>query len=155
MKLFFALMGLSMVSGSAYADGFVCVNKQEALVAKVYNQTQPQLGTRNAAVMVLSDSSVNYGNKTIARFSQTNGTLTNDSSLYTANVDHRFNDSGRKGELIGGTKIGALKFVVLDLDFSYARPVADGAFVRGELFLVKRNGQQIAIDMDCSRYLKN
>lgn len=151
----FAVLGLLLASTPAFADGFVCESERDGLVIKVYNQIQPSEGTRNAAVMVVSDSSVAASNKTIARFTDANLTLGNEGSVYTANVDHRFNDSNRKGELIGDTKIGYLKHLVLDIDFSYARPVAQGSLLRGALTLIKRDGEQLPIDMTCARYLKN
>jgi hypothetical protein len=154
MKIFAAL-SMILASTSAFADGFECESARDNLVIKVYNQTAPSAGTRNAAVMIAADTNVSEGRKTIARFSDANLTLGNEGSVYTANVDHRFNDSNRKGELIGGTKIGALKYLVLGIDFSYARPVPAGSLLRGELTLVKRNGEQLAIDLVCSRYLKN
>jgi hypothetical protein len=154
MKTVFSILVLSFLSVPAQADGFICENRSEDLVLKVFNHTQPELGTRNAAVMVLSDSSVQAGNKTIARFTDVNGTLNSRNVVYTARVDHRFNDSGRKGELIAGTNIGALKAIILDVDFSYARPVSAGAWIRGDLELVKRNGDTVSVVMDCARYLK-
>lgn len=155
MKTTFMILGLALASTSAKADGFVCESKRENLVVRVYNHTQPQAGTRNGAVMVLSDSSVNAGNKTIARFSEVNGTLENEGVIYTATVDHRFNDSGRKGELVAGTNIGALKTIVLDLAFNYFYPLAADEYVRGDMVLVKRNGDKIQVALDCERYLKN
>jgi hypothetical protein len=155
MKVTLSALAFLLASPAAFADGFVCHNSREALSVKVFNNTDPSAGTRNGAVMVLSDLSVGAGNKTIARFTDSNLTLSNQSSKYAAKVDHRFNDSNRKGELIAGTNIGALAQVNLDLDFSYARPVAHGAFVRGTLGLIKRNGQTTNLAMDCSRYLKN
>lgn len=151
----FVVLGLALASTPALADGFVCESQHDGLVIKVYNHTQPEEGVRNAAVMVASDSTIAQGNKTIAKFTDANLTLGNVGSVYTAKVDHRFNDSNRKGELIGGTKIGNLKYLVLDIDFSYARPVADGQAVRADLTLVKRDGGQIALAMTCARYLKN
>lgn len=150
----FAVLGLLLASTPAFADGFVCESERDNLVIKIYNQTQPSAGTRNAAVMIVSDSGVSAGNKTIARFTEANLTLGNEGTVYTANVDHRFNDSNRKGELIGGTKIAYLKHIVLDIDFTYARPVAEGSLLRGALTLVKRDGEQLAIDLSCARYLK-
>lgn len=155
MKMIYAVLSAALVSTPAFADGFVCESERDNLAIKIFHETSPSEGTRNAAVLIASDTSVQAGNKTIARFSQANLTLGNEASVYTANVDHRFNDSNRKGELIGGTKIGALKYLVLKVDFSYARPVAEGALLRGDLTLVKRNGEQVAIDLVCSRYLKN
>ena len=141
-------------SGAARADGFVCQTVEGDLNVKVFNKTRASEGTRNAAVMVLSDPAVSGGRKTIARFTDANETLANEGARYTANVDLRFNDSERKGELIGGTKLGHLKTIDLDVAFSYADPVADEAGIEGVLTLTKRNGEVITLDLDCARYLK-
>ena len=151
-KLVTVVLGL-LVSSQAWADGWVC--NADDLKVRVYNNVQPSEGTRNVAVMVLSDPKVAFGRKTIAKFTASNSTLENESSLYTARVDLRFNDSGRKGELIAGTKLGFLKTILLDVDFSYAAPIADGDVVDATMTLVKRDGASIEKDLSCERYLKN
>lgn len=154
MKTVFTLFAV-LVSANAHADGFQCEATKESLVVSVYNHTQPSEGTRNAAVMIVSDPTLQFGNKTIAKFSDVNSTLSNRGAYYVADVDLRFNDSGRKGELIGGTKLGQLKHLKLDVDFSYGAPVDAGDSVPALLSLIKRNGDVIEIAMNCSRYLKN
>jgi hypothetical protein len=116
---------------------------------------QPEEGTRNAAVMVLSDPAIAQGRKTIARFTDCNGTLTSQGALYVANVDLRFNDSGRKGENVLGTKLGHLKKIALKLDFSYRYPVNHGDPVSGVIKALDRNGETIREVVECRRYLKN
>lgn len=155
MKTIFGMMAMILASSPAMADGFVCESAREGLVVKIFNHVNPEQGTRNGAVMVLSDSEVQAGRKTIARFTDVNGTLASSNLVYTAKVDHRFNDSGSKGELLAGTKIGALKTIALDVAFTYTYPVADGAYVRGDLLLTKRNGDEVRVALDCARYLKN
>ena len=153
-KLVFVLIALSLSSVS-HADGFVCQTEAGDLTIKAYNNTQPENGTRNSAVLVLSDPSVGAGKKTIARFSHTNETLTNVGASYEAKVDLRFSDSNLGGRNIGGTKLAMLKTIVLDVNFSYSTPVAAGATVSGTLTLIKRNGQELTHEVSCSRYLKN
>ena len=156
MKTLFAVIGLALASSSpAFSDGFVCSSAEENLVVKIYNKTDPEAGTRTGAIMVLSDSSVGVGNKTIAKFTDSEGNLGSRSSVYSANVDLRFNNSGRKGELIAGTKLGELKNIIVDLDFSYTRPLEAGEYVRGDMTLIKRDGDKILVYLDCARYLKN
>ncbi len=150
----FAVLAIATFSASAHADGFNCQTVGGDLNVKVYNHTNPEVGTRVAAVMVVSDPAVKFGRKTIARFTQVHGVLENRASKYEANVDLRFNDSSRKGELILGTKLGQLDAIIADIDFSYAAPVADGQLVSGKLVLVKRNGDRINADLSCARYLK-
>ncbi len=151
----FVVVLMGLVASSAYADGFVCQTPQGDLNVKVYNHVRPEDGTRNASVMVLSDPRVEAGRKTIARFTDINETLMSKGARYQADVDLRFSDSSRKGELIGGTKLGALKSIELEVDFTYSAPVARDTVLPGNLTLVKRNGEVIEIeDLDCTRYLK-
>lgn len=151
----FAVIVMAAFSASAQADGFNCQTEDGSINVKLINHTSPEAGTRVAAVMVLSDTAVAHGRKTIARFTDVNGVLESRSSRYEANVDLRFNDSARKGELILGTKLGQLDTVIADIDFSYAAPVAAGEEVEGKLVLVKRDGSRIKSALTCSRYLKN
>lgn len=156
---------LPLVTGSAFADGFVCTTTtvqsrlKGELNIKAYNEVDPELGTRNASVMVLSDPSIQYGRKTIATFKNSRlartGTLVNSGAVFSANVDSRVSGIERGGELILGTKLSQLKSVKLDIAFSYARPVAEGAIVGAKLTLMKENGSKIVRMMDCTRYLKN
>lgn len=152
MKKVFALIAVLVAGSIASAEGFKC-ETESGLAVKVYNHTMG--ATRTAAVMIISDTLVGAGNKTIAKFTNVQGNLDSKSATYVANVDLRFSDSSRKGELIAGTKLGELDTVVLDVDFSYAAPVAEGTEMAAELTLVKRNGQHIVEQAVCSRYLKN
>jgi hypothetical protein len=154
MKAMFVTLAILASSMVAKADGFVCTS-ESGLVVRVYNHTSAEEGTRTAAIMVLSDSSIGAGNKTIASFSDTKRTLSSSHQVYTAKVDLRVSESNRKGELIAGTKLGQLSKIVLDVFFSYAAPLAHGEEVGAELTLVKRNGDQIVESANCARYLKN
>jgi hypothetical protein len=151
----FAIALLSLSASAARADGFTCQTEGEDLVVKAYNHVDATQGTRDAAVMILSDPAVSVGNKTIARFTDVNETIGNVGAQYSADVDLRFNDSSLKGRNIGGTKLGFLKTIILDVDFSYSSPVADMDVISGTLTLVKRDGQEITHSVNCRRYLKN
>ena len=150
-----ATIATALLSVNSYADGWVCEAEGSPLVVKVYNQTQPTMGTRNAAVMVLSDASIAHGRKTIARFESANGLLTSEGAHFVADVDLRFKESNRKGELLGGTKLGQLDTIALDIEFSYAYPVMAGDLNKALITLNKRNGEFIELDAECVRYLKH
>ncbi|MEO5668362.1 MAG: hypothetical protein ABIR96_09905 [Bdellovibrionota bacterium] len=139
----------------AHADGFKCETVEGDLAVKVYNHVSPENGTRSAAVMIISDTSVSAGRKTIARFTDANERLSNAAASYVGDVDLRFNDSGRKGELISGTKLGELDQILVDIDFSYGAPVTALSEVSGTMTLLKRSGEEIVRDLACVRYLKN
>lgn len=154
MKHFPLVFAMALLGAAqAKADGFVCQSNDGTLNVKAYNQTSPAVGTRTSAVLVASDPSVGAGRKTIARFTAGH-TLESRGATYLANVDLRFNDSGRKGELIGGTKLGELKQFKLDVDFNYGAPVAAGTELDAKIRLLKRNGQKIELPATCTRYLK-
>lgn len=146
------ISGLSLISFQVGADGFICRGEQESLVVQVYHSTTK--ATRSAAVMVVSDPSIGYGRQTIARFLRDNGTLSNEGTTYVGLVDPNQPDTARGGEKIAGTKLGMLASISLDVDFSYAQPVVEGAEIEGLLTLTKLNGEVIEENMECFRYLK-
>jgi len=139
---------------SAQASGFRC-ETESGLSIQVYNHTNPNMGVRSGAIMVVSDSSVGYGNKTIAKFTDLKGTLTSKTLRYVGSVDLRMVESRRKGELIAGTKLGYVSELVLDIEFTYARPLRNGEKANALLTVVKRNGDLIEDEAVCERYLKN
>ena len=145
----------ALTTTNVLASGFICEALDADLDIKVYNKVMPAEGTKNPAIMVLSNPTISQGRKTIAVFKETNGLLTKNGQMYVAKVDHRFNDTGRKGELLAGTNIGNVKQVILNLDFSYAFPVDSGDYVPGTLSIVRRNGNTIHLELECERYLKN
>lgn len=154
MKRLIASLILTL-SSSAFADGFKCEQLEHNLNIKVYNNTQPSEGTRNAAIMVLSDASVTYGNKTIASFSATKRTLGQNGASYFAFVDLRVSESSRAGENVLGTKLGNIKELYVDINFDYSVPLQDGQITDGYITVVKRNGRNSIHDITCTRYLKN
>jgi len=144
---------MSVISASAMADGFICGNN--AIILKAFNHTDPNVGTRVSSVLVVSDPRVAQGNKTIAVFSDKNGTLVNIGSHYEAKVDLRFASSNRGGEYIGGTRLAELATISLDVDYVYGNHLPNGYALVGHATFVKRNGQMARQELACSRYLKN
>lgn len=153
MKLLISLLTV-LSATQAMADGFTCKTYDGTLAIKVYNKTQPSEGTRNAAVMILSDAGVAYGNKTIAKFTA-EGTLENSGAEYDASVDLRRVDSSRKGENILGTKLGNVASISVQVDFKYNAPVPHGTELFGLVTIGKRDGSYVSEKMDCFRYLKS
>lgn len=154
MKLVSLLVAVFAFPASVLADGFVCHNDKGDLNVRIYNNVNPEEGTRTASTLVLSNPELQAGNKTIAVFRDSTGLLSSKELVFTADVDLRFKESSRKGELIAGTKLGNLDQVKVIVHFSYADPVAEGAFVPASLILTKRDGAKIRQSLDCRRYLK-
>lgn len=148
------ITALMLASSSAFADGWVC-QTESGLVVKAYNNVHAEEGTRTPSVLIISDSAVSGGRKTIAKFTDAEGLVSAEGASYTGNVDLRYNNTGRKGELIAGTKLGEIDTITLDVDFSYAAPVAHGDEADATLTVAKRNGEEIVESATCARYLKN
>lgn len=146
-----AILALTAFSLNGLAEGFKCRALQHSLTVRVFgSDTTP--ATREAQIMVVSDPRVSPGRQTIARFTRENGTLQNRGVTFIGNVDLRFNDTGRAGENIGGTKLGELDQIILAVDFTYLEPAQLGEPRDGILTLLKRNGTAIEIGMVCSRF---
>ncbi len=154
MKALLLAIALVSVSATAKADGFRCTSDSTSLNVKIYNEVQPSAGTRNGAVMVLSNPEISFPNKTVATFTSAKGTLENSGSKYTGKVDLRVSESSRAGEFIGKTRLGMLKNVVVALSFNASKPVPAGASVLGWVTLNRRDGNKETYRLNCTRYLK-
>jgi hypothetical protein len=153
MKSFILTLALMTMGSSAFADGFVCNDTTGALRIKVYHETEPVMGTRNAAIMILSNPSQDSG-KTIATFSSKNALLASQSADYTADVDLRFTATENKNAPIDGTILAELAEINLDVDYSFSNPVPAGTPVTAQLTLVTRTSSNLPVSMTCTRYLK-
>jgi len=154
------LSALLLGSAQTYADGFSCVTDDGALAIHVYNKVNPEDGTRTASTMILSNPTVNAGKKTVATFSALNETLftahdSTDGLVYIGNVDLRYNDSGRKGEYLMGTRLGEVDYVRLDVAHNYLQPVQNNTVLQGAVTIVKRDGDLLSSWATCTRYLKS
>lgn len=148
----FALVALVLIASSiANADGFLC-ETQSGLRLKVFNHIEPSRGTRTPAVMVVSDSTVQVGHKTIGVFRVADAQLLVEEDSYLAKVDLR---SGSRSEMLADTKLGNVDRIKLYVDFSYSRPVAHGTELTGTMTLLKRDAGLVVEQAICTRYLKN
>src|SRR5206468_4251050 len=138
---------------TAFADGFKCETTNDTLNVKIFNNVDPSIGTRVPAVVIVSDSRRQFGNKTIATFSGEKGLIAADGASYDINVDGRFSGVERGGEDIAGTKLKYVKSIKIGVAYSYDRPLADGARVSGRMVITKTDGSSIYRGLDCNRYL--
>lgn len=112
-----------------------------------------------AVWMVASDPTVSVANTEIARFEADEGLLVNSDTLVVAHVDPKNPKTGRKGERIGGTVLGALTKITLDIDVDLfavnsssaaAEAVTVPSRFSAQATYFKRNGDQFDQDFDCS-----
>lgn len=150
---FFIFAVIAAFSAPAYADGFVCGTLDRELQIQVYHSTNPAQGTRNVSVMILSDPTAPWGQQTIARMNRMDETLRNNGTSYYAQVlPPRPNTP--ETSYIGAISLYELRLITLHVHFSYTTPIPPGAPVNGVLVLQKLNGEQLAQDVSCIRYLK-
>lgn len=148
----YALIVLVLIASSiAKADGFLC-ETQSGLRLKVFNHLAPAHGTRTPAVMVVSDSTVQVGHKTLGVFRHADAQLLVEEDSYLAKVDLRKN---RQQDALVGSKLEGVDQIKLYVDFSYRRPVVHGSALSGTMTLLKQGAGLIAEQAICTRYLKN
>jgi hypothetical protein len=164
MKTLALAMLVLLSTTSSRADGFKCEGVNTGVMIQVYNHTQPELGTRVPAVMVVSDSMVRSPNKTIAIFNSENETLSYlGNGLFQGKVDLRYTETSHKGENIAGTKLGYLSHIQLQLlshfgkkfDYSRADDFKNNEILDARISYLKRNGEVLEEKALCKRYLKN
>jgi len=145
---------LSLSTSAAFADGFRCTTNDGELNVAVYNKVMPAEGTRNAAVMIVSNPNLPAGEQMIARF-QAPATLSNQSTTYTGRVDLRFNGF-LAAKQVGSFSLGELKTIKLAVDFSYANAAMLADETTGAvLYLISRDHDAETKSATCTRYLKN
>jgi hypothetical protein len=141
-------------SPALLADGFICEAPGENLKVQVYNRTHARQGTRNAAVMILSDSSKKYGERTLARFYADNDELSNRGATYVASVQSAKLATNQRRLNVAGLKLAQIQEIILRVDFAYNRPIKAGQRTTGTLEFYRINGDQLWLDVNCVRYLK-
>ena len=151
------LMILSLLMGfqKAWADGFVCQNKDHNVRIKVFNHVHPDLGTRRAAIMIFSSIDREYGERTQAVFRDESGALSNEGPNYLGYFGLREDGYLDKEVKILGKSIDDLYSAFLRIDFSYEHPLPHGTTIDGELVIVERNANRLYLDVKCHRYLKS
>jgi hypothetical protein len=134
MKALLAVLALT-VSAPAMAAGVVCDAPAGDL--------RVRLNLGENSVMVVSNPQISSDRKTIAKFTEEDGTL-RVLNEYTAvaKVDRRFKNSRRGGELIAGTRLSEVKTINLLLS---AVGESDG-----RVAIIKRNGTIKYVGLDCS-----
>lgn len=164
MKILALFLTVLSLNSTARADGFRCEGANTGITIQVYNHTQPEIGTRIPAVMVVADSMVRSPNKTVAVFSYENQTLDYlGNGLFRGKVDLRYSETSRKGENVAGTKLGLLQFIDLQIlshfgkkfDYSRADQFKDREVLDSRISYIKRNGEALEEKAICTRYLKN
>lgn len=138
---------------SALADGFVCVSVDEDTRIDVYlTELDPEGPAPSASKVVVSDPNRTPRHRHIATFTVEDGLLQTSGTQIHAIVDASKPGTSRGGERIGGTRLGLLSGLVLDIDVSYQEPIEEGVRYAAEVTYLKKNGEQLNQDFDCNLF---
>jgi len=121
----------------AFADNYVCRSEFQGM--------QIQLNSKTAEVLIVSDSYISRGRKVIAKFSNGIGTALSSEAGYEVFIDLRDKDLGRRNEHVGPAKLGALKYITVEVDTRTPH--------YGEVTFVERTGDSFSFDLDCEPIL--
>jgi hypothetical protein len=133
MKTSVVLLALALIPTFATADSFNCDSSAtEHLHVLIQNNTDPTLGTRTAAVLLVTDTQADFGERTriASKNIRQNGTYwTADTSAY---------QGGITGQAIGEYDKTELSQVQVYIPaFNYNEADKDGIEYAGHLFLFK------------------
>jgi hypothetical protein len=133
MKTSLVLLALSLIPAFASADSFNCNSSAiEHLHVRIQNNTDPALGTRTAAVLLVTDTEAAFGERTRIASNEVrqNGTYwTVDTTAY---------QSGTPGQAVGEYDKTELSQVQVYIPaFTYNEANKDGSEYPGHLFLFK------------------
>lgn len=149
--LFLAVLLLPTLS---QASGFVCasVDQDTKIIVHFDANPAPDDSGPRALKMIMLDPTVSVRNQLIAQFSSADGLLNNSRGVIVAYVDLNHPDSSRRGERVGGTVLGALSSIILEIDYAYEEPLAEGEQFSGQVVYLKRNGKELTQDFDCTHF---
>ena len=148
------LAALMFSAKAAHADGLVCVSVDEDTRIDVY--LAPASPTDHATKIVsrleISDPNRTPAHRLIATFDVADGVLATNGGDVLATVDLSKAGSSRAGQRVGGTRLGSLKSILLDIDISYEEPIDQGTRYAAEVTYAKKNGEKLHQDFDCSYF---
>jgi hypothetical protein len=138
---------------TAKADGFVCISVDDDTRIDVYlTEIDTQGPAPTASKLVVSDPNRTPRYRHIATFDVADGQLQTTGTQIHALVDLSKPGTARGGERIGGTKLGLLTGLVLDIDISYQEPIKEGVRYSAEVVYLKKSGQELSQDFDCNLF---
>ena len=104
-----------------------------------------------ALAMRVSDPNVSLAREEIAFFDAKDGMLSTDGNQFTGHVSDFHPMTGRRGERIGGTVLGALKQVTLEVDIDFMEELSPRKRHAAVVTYRKKNGEELVQDLDCRR----
>lgn len=148
-------MAVSLDSALNAPRSLICVSVDQNVRIEIAYSTSSQVSSSalgSVESMAVIDPTVSERHQLVAKFVANDGqwrVLDAHDNTITAYVDLRYPGSSRKGERIGGTVLGALEMIQVDLDFTYRDWIDSGARLSAVVTYGKRNGEKLHQDFDC------
>jgi hypothetical protein len=143
---FLGLMILALIAARpAMAAGVLCENLDQTEQIEVRYSSDFLV----AEIMIFRDLLHLPENQHIATFMAEDQLLVTEDTVIHARVDLTNPKSSRKGERIGGTRLGALSRIVFESNFSSTSLPEPGHLFSAEVIYQKRNGHILKQDFDC------
>ena len=154
-----AFLILFLTGAPAFASGFTCLSVDRDTRINIMTD-HPNAG-QIAQSLVVIDPSATAAKQVIATFAIDDGllktTATEFGTLFTAHVDTSFPGSSRAGRKVGGTNLGSLDSISLEVEtVTERRPTPlfdDGSMFAAQAIYKKKNGQELKQDFDCLLFL--
>lgn len=103
-----------------------------------------------AVSMRVSDPNVAPRYAEIALFDAADGLLSGNGNIIVGYVDLTNPKTGRKGERIGGTNLGALRSIMIRLDVDMDIAAATSKKQSAQAVYLKKIGEELVQDLDCA-----
>jgi hypothetical protein len=148
-----ALVAASCAFGSlAQAAHFACASvdgETEIHLQRVALQRAKGALILTADSMQVVDPAARQTTRLIAEFPSLGGWLAISGTKFTGILGERFSAAPLAGRYFGGTTLGQLASISLEIDLSYSKHLSAGWLYAGEAEYIKRDGQVLTEDFNC------
>jgi hypothetical protein len=148
-----AVVASSIMASVASAQGFICTSLDETTQIDIYLVGGGSLHEFRPAprgkMMVVKDITLNPKRQVVATFSTKEGLLRTKDTSFIGKVDPKHPDTNSSGKRVGGTRLGQLKTITVEIDYSFQEKVSDGVRLAAQVTYNKLNGEDLAEDFEC------
>lgn len=133
---------------------FTCTSVDENMVIEAFDVVEGAGAGAfvEASGMRVLNPTLEQERRFVAEFRADDGVLSVSDNALVGQVDAEKARLGAPGKRVGGTRLGLLRTISLEIDLSYADRVGGSAVYSGHAIYLKRNGQTFEEDFDCVRH---
>jgi hypothetical protein len=150
-------LATTFLSSAAQAHGFVCTSLEQNTQIEIHltgtgaltRDSQDYRPALRAKLMIVKDITLNPKRQLVAKFSSKDGLLRTKESSFIGRIDPKHPDTSNAGKRIGGTRLGLLETITVEIDYSFQEKVSQGVRLAGQVTYSKTNGDELAEDFEC------